>query len=120
MIHSADLSEALPVEGEGLVFEEPWQATAFALAVHLSAREAFPWSEWSATLGHEIEQQARREPAAADAYFDRWLDALERLCLEKGLVDKAEVIRRRDAWRRAYLNTPHGEPVDLSAADHPT
>jgi hypothetical protein len=23
---------------------------------------------------------------------------------------------RRDEWRRAYLNTPHGQPVDLTAA----
>ena len=46
---------ALPVEREGPVFKEPWQATAFALAVHLSERGAIPWSEWSAALGREIE-----------------------------------------------------------------
>ena len=42
---------ALPAERDGPVFEQPWQATAFALAVHLAERGAIPWSEWSAALG---------------------------------------------------------------------
>ena len=107
---------ALPAERQGPVFAEPWQASAFALAVHLSERGAFAWSEWSTALGHEIQAAAEREPAESEAYFHRWLDALERLCREKGLVDAAEVSRRREEWRRAYLNTPHGEPVELTAA----
>ena len=107
---------ALPLEREGPVFAEPWQASAFALAVHLSERGAFAWSEWSAALGHEI-QAATQHGDQSQAYFHRWLDALERLCRERGLVDAAEVRRREEEWRRAYLNTPHGEPVELRAAD---
>jgi nitrile hydratase accessory protein len=106
---------ALPAERAGPVFEEPWQATAFALAVHLSERGAIPWSEWSAALGREI-QAAAGDPAQADAYFRHWLRALERLCAEKGMVDPAEIRRRLEAWRRAYLDTPHGAPVELTAA----
>ena len=112
----ADDLAALPAERDGPVFEEPWQATAFALAVHLSERGALAWSEWSAALGHEIQASARRDPAQSEAYFERWLDALERLCSEKGLVDVAAIRRRQEEWRRAYLNTPHGEPVELGAA----
>ena len=111
----ADLA-ALPADQDGPVFAEPWQASAFALAVHLSERGAFAWSEWSAALGHEIQAAAQRGPEEAAAYFHRWLDALERLCREKGLVDAAEISRRREEWRQAYLNTPHGEPVALTAA----
>jgi nitrile hydratase accessory protein len=107
---------ALPSDHDGPVFAEPWQASAFALAVHLSERGAFAWSEWSTALGHEIQAGTQRGPEAAAAYFHRWLDALERLCREKGLVDAAEIGRRREEWRQAYLNTPHGEPVALSAA----
>lgn len=107
----------LPVDSDGPVFAEPWQASAFALAVHLSERGAFAWSEWSATLGQEIQSAARSGPDEQAAYFHRWLDALERLCRDKGLVDPGEVRERQEQWRRAYLNTPHGEPVELSAAD---
>jgi nitrile hydratase accessory protein len=111
----ADLAP-LPTDSEGPVFAEPWQASAFALAVHLSERGTFAWSEWSAALGHQIEAAAQRTPAEGAAYYHRWLDALERLCREKGLVDAAEIERRRDEWRQAYLNTSHGQPVDLTAA----
>lgn len=106
----------LPHDHEGHAFAEPWQAGAFALAVHLSERGAFAWSEWSAALGDAIHAAAQGEPAVSEAYFHCWLDALERLCLEKGLVDAAEIGRRREEWRQAYLRTPHGEPVTLTAA----
>jgi nitrile hydratase accessory protein len=112
---AADLAP-LPADRDGPVFAEPWQASAFALAVHLSERGAFAWSEWSAALGDEIEVAAQRTPEERAAYYQHWLDALERLCREKGLVEAAEIERRRDEWRQAYLNTPHGQPVDLTAA----
>jgi nitrile hydratase accessory protein len=106
---------ALPAERDGPVFGEPWQATAFALAVHLSERGAIPWHEWSAALGREI-GAAAGDPAQVDGYFEHWLRALERICAEKGMIDPAEIRTRQEAWRRAYLDTPHGEPVELAAA----
>jgi nitrile hydratase accessory protein len=103
----------LPADSGGPPFEEPWHATAFALAVHLSERGAMTWSEWSAALGREI-QAAAGDPARRDGYFERWLCALERICSEKGMVDPGEIRSRQEAWRRAYLATPHGEPVQLA------
>jgi nitrile hydratase accessory protein len=105
----------LPADGDNPVFHEPWQATAFALAVHLSERGAIPWTEGSAALGREI-RSAPGDPARADAYYRRWLGALERICAAKGMVEPGEILRRQDQWRRAYLATPHGQPVQLSAA----
>jgi hypothetical protein len=66
-------------------------------------------------LGREIQAATQQGSEESAAYFDRWLDALERLCREKGLVDAAEISRRREQWRQAYRNTPHGEPVALTA-----
>jgi nitrile hydratase accessory protein len=105
---------ALSAEHEEPPFAEPWQATAFALAVHLSERGAVPWSEWSAALAREI-QAARDDPVRLDGYYEHWLRALERLCEAKGMVDPAEIRTRQEEWRRAYLDTPHGEPVELAA-----
>jgi nitrile hydratase accessory protein len=105
----------LPADSDSPVFHEPWQATALALAVHLSERGAIPWTEWSAALGREI-QAAANDPARADAYYRHWLRALERICAAKGMVDPGEILRRQDQWRRAYLATPHGQPVQLNAA----
>ena len=47
-----------------------------------------------------------------DHYYEHWLRALERLCAAKGMVDPAEIRTRQEEWRRAYLDTPHGGPVE--------
>jgi nitrile hydratase accessory protein len=108
---------ALPRDEEGPVFNEPWEAHAFALAVRLSESGCFSWSEWTATLSQEIQAaQERGDPDLGHNYYRHWLKALERLCAEKRLVSGAEMHRRKEQWRRAYLHTPHGQPIELSAA----
>jgi nitrile hydratase accessory protein len=107
---------ALSRDKDGPVFAEPWEAQAFALAVHLSAAGHFTWSEWAAVLSEEIRvAQDRGDPDLGLSYYRHWLNALERICIEKGLASREAMRRRAEAWRRAYLHTPHGQPVDLSA-----
>ncbi len=108
---------ALPRDREGPVFNEPWEAQAFALAVRLSEAGCFNWSEWAKTLSQEIKAaQKRGDPDLGDTYYHHWLNALERLCAEKSLVSREHMSRRKEEWQHAYLNTPLGQPIDLSAA----
>lgn len=107
----------LPPDMEVLVFNEPWEAQAFALAVCLSEAGCFTWSEWAESLSREIKAaQERGDPDLGDTYYQHWLNALERLCAEKKLVGHEDMSQRQKEWRRAYLNTPHGKPIELSAA----
>ena len=100
-------------EGEP-VFAEPWQATAFALAVRLSAQGHFTGKEWAAVLGEEIKIDAERgAPDDGSRYYHCWLAALERLVVAKGLSDVAALLARKEAWAEAYRRTPHGMPVDI-------
>ena len=111
---------ALPRDGESPVFKEPWEAHAFALAVRLAEAGCFSWSEWAAVLSQEIKAaQERGDPDLGSTYYHHWLNALERLCANKGLVTDEAMQQRRTQWRRAYLNTPHGQPVELRAASAP-
>jgi nitrile hydratase accessory protein len=105
----------LPVGSDGPVFREPWEARAFALAVHLSEAGYFTWPEWAAALAEEI-AAARRQgaPDGGDTYYSHWLAALERLCTAKGMAGPEALSQLKDAWRRAYLATPHGKPVNLA------
>ena len=41
----------------------------------------------------------------------------ERLAAEKGLVGGGELGAREAAWKRAFLNTPHGQPILLEAGE---
>ncbi len=107
---------ALPRDADGPMFREPWEAQAFALAVRLSEQGMFTWSEWAATLAAEIREAQRRGDAdLGDTYYEHWLAALERLVAEKQAVASEDLAQRREDWRAAYLNTPHGQPVALSA-----
>ena len=107
---------SLPRNQEGPVFNAPWEAHAFALAVRLSEAGCFTWPEWAGVLAEEIKAaQERGDPDLGHTYYHHWLNALEKLCAGKGVLAAAELKRRKEEWRRAYLNTPHGQPVELSA-----
>ena len=103
-----------PLDEDGPVFAEPWQAQAFALAVNLSNRGQFTWKEWASTLAEEIRASAARgEPDDGSRYYHCWLAALERLVTEKGLTDAGALDARKEEWADAYRHTPHGKPVEL-------
>ncbi len=107
----------IPRDEGGPIFAEPWEATAFALAVRLSAEGHFTWPEWAATLADELKAAAARgEPDDGSRYYHYWLAALERLVVAKGLSDPAALVARKEAWADAYRHTPHGQPVELENA----
>ncbi len=95
-------------------FAEPWQAQAFALATGLVDRGVIAADEWAETLGAEIKRaQAAGDPDTGETYYHHVLAAVERLAREKGLVDAGAIEARAEDWRRSYLATPHGQPVEL-------
>jgi nitrile hydratase accessory protein len=85
-------------EAEDGVFEEPWQARAFGIAVALyDDGEGFEWSAFQRRL---IEEVRADDPGSSDAealesvYYEQWLAALERLLVEDGVVDPGELAGR--------------------------
>ena len=87
------------------------------MPLRLHEQGAFTWPEWTEALSGEIRAaRDRGDPDLGDTYYQHWLAALENLTFGKGLVARAETELRKQDWRRAYLNTPHGQPIDLAAA----
>ncbi len=108
----------LPRDTGGPVFREPWEAQAFALAVVLVERGLFGWDEWAKVLGEEIRAaQDAGDPDTGATYYRHWLRALERMVAAKGIADGAALARYHDAWANAAGRTPHGAPIELTAAD---
>jgi nitrile hydratase accessory protein len=110
---------ATPPRDDGtLVFAEPWQAQAFALAVKLSEHGHFTWTEWAETLADELRTAAARgEPDDGCRYYEHWLTALEQLVTRKGLTSVEALATRKAEWAEAYREAPHGHPVALRAPE---
>jgi len=98
----------------GPVFQEAWQAQAFAMATLLQEEGYVTPREWTAALGREI--AAARDRGEADDganYYQDWLTALEKTVAQKGLISAEELARRKVEWDEAAHATPHGMPIEL-------
>jgi hypothetical protein len=84
------------------------------MADTLSKSGAFTATEWSKVLGEELQRRVESgEPDNPSIYYEAALKALERLLIQGGMVTPKMISDRRDAWIRAYHDTPHGQPVEL-------
>ena len=98
---------------QGRVFDEPWEARAFALARALYDSGLFSAREWA---------QARQDEARAEADgpatpYKAWLGTLETLLVRRGLVGRDRLAASLQAWRAAAEATPHGQPVMLDGRE---
>jgi hypothetical protein len=106
----APLSRA---DGE-VVFDEAWQAQALGLADCLVHAGVISASQWAAGLGEAL-REATQAPDDMETYYNAVISALETLLQRAGIVGAHEAAARKAQWKQAYLNTPHGQPVELRA-----
>ena len=109
-----DALPRIPVDKDGPVFREPWEAQAFAMTVKLHEGGLFTWPEWAAALSAEIERaQEAGDPDLGDTYYQHWLKALEGLVVARTDLSADRLLSRKEAWARAAERSPHGEPILL-------
>jgi hypothetical protein len=97
------------------VFSEQWHAQVVAVVELLVGEGKIDPEDWAQTLGAELDRRASEGAADTDAtYYSAFLGALERILDKNRVAVQAEVDRRENDWRNAYLSTPHGKPVILS------
>jgi len=103
------------VDGEP-AFDEAWQAEALAIADTLVQNGLFGANEWSETLGAAL-RRAEAEGASDNqqTYYQCVLAALEELIARNSEIDSSAMAAMRSDWERAYLETPHGQPVRLAS-----
>jgi len=100
--------------GDAPPFEEPWHAQIFAITHKMAHAGHYTWTDWVEQFAAALEQ-SRLAGGATDGsdYYDVWLATFEKLLVNLGLASSVEVADLISAWKRAYLNTPHGQPVKL-------
>ena len=106
-IAEMDEQIALPRKNGELVFEAPWEARAFGLAVALSEGGLFPWRDFSQGLAAEI--AAAEQNGISSTYYERWLASLEKLVIAKGLMthDEFDVLIAKQALEDEHEHDDH-------------
>jgi nitrile hydratase accessory protein len=99
-------------------FDEPWQAQALGVADALVSSGVISVDAWAEALSAALRKRfAEGANDDAELYYSAVLDAVETLLYDSGKVAPNDVSTREKQWRNAYLNTPHGQPVELSAGE---
>jgi nitrile hydratase accessory protein len=88
--------EALPRKNGELVFDALWEGRAFGMAVALNDNGVYPWREFRDQLVEQISQADAENDAST--YYERFLAALEKLAVAKGLVSPAELDLRTEVY----------------------
>lgn len=82
-----------PEGDDAPVFEAPWQARVFGLAVSME-RDAgqFEWQSFQERLAVEIgTDEISDTEAVEEDYYQRWLSALERLMIDEGHLTEQRI-----------------------------
>ncbi len=78
------LVKSQPQDNGEPVFDAPWQARSFAMAVKLHAAGLFTWQEWSDRLARAIaERESQDEVRDSNDYYTLWQETLEQLVRER-------------------------------------
>lgn len=91
-----------PPGKDGVSFDAPWQARAFAMTVALRREDDFPWEAFQRRLVEELADEAdergddatRTDVDLESRYYEAWLSAFERLLLDTDVVGSDEFAER--------------------------
>ena len=100
-IVTMDAQIALPRENGELVFQAPWEARAFGLAVALNEKNLYQWREFSSQLASEIATAEQNNDPSS--YYARWVASLEELVIAQGLISREQL----DARTAEYASGIH-------------
>ncbi|MGZ4521752.1 MAG: nitrile hydratase accessory protein [Mycobacteriaceae bacterium] len=107
MIRLTDVGgPAAPPRANGeLVFSEPWESRAFAMAVSLAEANVFSWGEFQKAL---IARIARHDTTSTPwRYYRHWLDALEDVLANRGALRQYDVTARASELSQRHAGHDH-------------
>ncbi len=85
---------ALPRQSGELLFQDPWEGIAFAIAVALCERGHYAWADFQARLIVHIAAADRQGPDIGPTYYECWLAGLESLLMDRGIVSRKKLTAR--------------------------
>ncbi|MEE9388525.1 MAG: nitrile hydratase accessory protein [Paracoccaceae bacterium] len=108
-----------PLKPRDAVFDEAWHAQTLALADTMVQAGIFSADDWALALGAALKQaDAKGESDTTETYYHCAINTLEQLVARNTAIDQPALNSRKASWERAYLATPHGQPVSLTKRDN--
>jgi nitrile hydratase accessory protein len=102
----------LPKDHGKPVFQNSWEAEAYAIGNLLVKSGFLSAAEWMERMGASIKSaQKRGDQDRGDTYYFHWMDALENLCVDRGLTTSEDYANEVRLWDLAIENTPHGVAI---------
>lgn len=90
------IADVLPRRSGELTFEAPWEKRGFGVAVALCEQGIVPFDDFRWRVAAAISTWERANYGGEEKFHfgERWVAALERLLIERGIVSKEEIDRR--------------------------
>lgn len=87
------VAEGLPRRSGEITFEAAWEKRAFGIAAALCQQGRFPFDDFRWRVVSEIMmwEQASRNQEETFRFWERWLLALERAVVDRGLLSRDEI-----------------------------
>lgn len=121
----ADVGEALQAEaiqplprkrGEP-VFQNSWEAEAYAIGNLLVKEGLISCRQWMDLMASAIQRaQTAGDPDHGDTYYNHWCAALESFCFQMQWISQHDYQNLLSLWAEAIANTPHGVPLTIENA----
>ena len=112
LVDELPYNEEIPRRSGDVAFNHAWEIRAFAIATAMADDGAFDWPEFQGELIRSVQAwEANNDSTTGWSYYDRWMEALEKLLGDKGMLDAEELDRRTAEVLATPANTHHHPPA---------
>ena len=112
LVDELPYNEEIPRRSGEVAFNHAWEIRAFAIATAMADDGTFDWPEFQGELIGSIQAwESSNDSTSGWSYYDRWMEALEKLLGDKGMVDPEELDRRTAEVLSTPANTHHHPPA---------
>lgn len=95
LVDELPFNEEIPRRSGNVAFNHPWEIRAFSITTAMHQDGAFDWPEFQGELIRSVQDwESSHDTTAGWSYYDRWMEALERLLESKGMLSIEELDQR--------------------------
>lgn len=108
LVDELPFNEEIPRRSGNVAFNHAWEIRAFSIATAMHNDGAFDWPEFQGELIRSVQMwESSHDTTAGWNYYDRWMEALERLLDDKGMLNIEELDQRTAEVLSAPANAHH-------------